>query len=72
MSERTSSGYLVADDEGSPLGTWEALAVDAVGGVIEFWGFKRNQGRLWALLYLRDVALSATELQTELEPLLGK
>lgn len=37
--------------------------VDAVGNVIEFWGFKRNQGRVWALLYLRDADLSAPELQ---------
>lgn len=45
---------------------WEAVAIDAVGNVIEFWGFKRNQGRVWALLYLRDVALTAHEIETEL------
>jgi HTH-type transcriptional regulator, glycine betaine synthesis regulator len=45
------------------LAAWEALACDAVGNAIEFWGFKRNQGRLWALLYLRDTPLSASELQ---------
>ena len=49
------------------LKRWEAVAVDAVGNVIEFWGFKRNQGRVWALLYLRDVALTAAELEQELE-----
>ncbi len=48
-------------------GDWETLAVDAVGNVIEFWGFKRNQGRVWALLYLRDVALTAAEIEKELE-----
>jgi DNA-binding transcriptional regulator GbsR (MarR family) len=42
------------------------LAVEAVGNVIEFWGFKRNQGRVWAILYLRDVELSAAELEAEL------
>ncbi len=48
------------------LRPWEAIAVDAVGNVIEFWGFKRNQGRVWALLYLRDVALTAAEIEAEL------
>ena len=45
---------------------WESVATDAVGNVIEFWGFKRNQGRVWALLYLRDVALTAAELEKDL------
>lgn len=44
------------------LAPWEALVVDAVGHVIDFWRFKRNQGRLWALLYLRRVPLGAPEL----------
>jgi len=35
---------------------------DAVGGVIEFWGFKRNMGRMWALLYLERRPLSAADL----------
>ncbi len=52
---------------GAHLANWEAVAVDAVGNVIEFWGFKRNQGRVWALLYLRDVTLTAAEIEKELE-----
>lgn len=51
----------------APLASWERLVVDAVGNVIEFWGFKRNQGRVWALLYLRDVELSAAEIQRVLD-----
>ena len=35
---------------------------DAVGALIEGWGFKRNMGRMWAVLYLEDHALSAAEL----------
>ena len=35
---------------------------DAVGALIEAWGFKRNMGRMWAVLYLEDHALSAAEL----------
>ena len=48
------------------LARWEAIAVDAVGNVIEFWGFKRNEGRVWALLYLRGEPLAAGELEQEL------
>lgn len=46
-----------------PLRPWEMLAIDAVGNVIEFWGFKHNHGRVWALLYLRDTTLRASDLQ---------
>lgn len=65
-------GYLWTQAEhattnASALADWEQVAVDAVGNVIEFWGFKRNQGRVWALLYLRDVALTAAEIEHELE-----
>src|SRR3954462_3409885 len=35
---------------------------DAVGALMEFWGFKRVMGRIWALLYLRGDELSASEL----------
>jgi DNA-binding transcriptional regulator GbsR (MarR family) len=48
------------------LSRWEAMATDAVGQVIEFWGFKRNHGRVWALLYLRGEALSAGAIEEEL------
>lgn len=48
------------------LTNWEALVVDAVGNVIDFWKFKRNQGRVWAILFLRGVPMSALDLQTTL------
>lgn len=63
-------GYLWAPTATTQLkepGNWESMAVDAVGNVIEFWGFKRNQGRVWAFLYLRDEALSAAEIEKELD-----
>lgn len=70
---RHSAAAVESDDdspvsfETSPdLTEWEALVVDAVGTVIEFWGFKRSHGRLWALLYLRGEALTALELQEAL------
>lgn len=60
-SHEDSSRLSLATSPG--LSEWEALVVDAVGTVIEFWGFKRSHGRLWALLYLRGEALTALELQ---------
>jgi HTH-type transcriptional regulator, glycine betaine synthesis regulator len=35
---------------------------DAVGGAIEFWGFKRPMGRLWTLLYLSQEPQSAQDI----------
>lgn len=52
-----------AEGAEAALAPWEALVTDAVGNVIEFWGFKRNQGRVWALLYLRSTPMSAAEIQ---------
>lgn len=48
------------------LQPWEALIVDAVGNLIEFWNFKRNQGRVWALLYLRGRSMTAAQIQSAL------
>ncbi len=39
---------------------------DAVGALIEAWGFKRNMGRMWTVLYLEDHPLTATDLQDRL------
>jgi DNA-binding transcriptional regulator GbsR (MarR family) len=39
---------------------------DVVGRLIEFWGFKRNLGRVWAILYLSPKALTAQELRDKL------
>jgi HTH-type transcriptional regulator, glycine betaine synthesis regulator len=35
---------------------------DAVGALIESWGFKRNMGRMWTVLYLDDHPLTAADL----------
>jgi HTH-type transcriptional regulator, glycine betaine synthesis regulator len=40
---------------------------DAVGALMESWGFKRNMGRMWALLYLESVPLSAADIGERLE-----
>ena len=54
-------------DQTMSLPLWEALVTDAVGEVIEFWGFKRNHGRVWALLYVRNEAMTARQIQEGLD-----
>ncbi|WP_152629891.1 GbsR/MarR family transcriptional regulator [Haliangium ochraceum] len=39
---------------------------DAIGGLMEFWGFKRNMGRIWTLLYLAPEPFSAAEIAQRL------
>ena len=54
---------------GRRAGLWpsEALVSDIVGRIIEFWGFKRNMGRVWAVLYLSHEPLTAQEVVDRLE-----
>ena len=44
----------------------EAAVSDVVGKLIEFWGFKRNMGRVWSVLYLSPEPLSAEDLRQAL------
>ena len=44
----------------------EAAVSDVVGKLIEFWGFKRNMGRIWSVLYLSPEPLSAEDLRQSL------
>ncbi len=44
------------------------LAVaDAVGALMELWGFRRQLGRVWAVLFLSERPLAAPELCARLE-----
>jgi DNA-binding transcriptional regulator GbsR (MarR family) len=45
----------------------EVLISDSIGRLIEFWGFKRNMGRLWSILYLSGRPHSAPEMQEKLQ-----
>ena len=45
----------------------EVLISDSIGRLIEFWGFKRNMGRLWSILYLSGRPHSAPEIQEKLQ-----
>jgi DNA-binding transcriptional regulator GbsR (MarR family) len=56
----------VANDE-EELWKSEVLVSDSIGRLIEFWGFKRNMGRLWTILYLSDKPLSAPQIQERLQ-----
>jgi DNA-binding transcriptional regulator GbsR (MarR family) len=45
----------------------EAIVSGAVGRLMEFWGFKRNMGRVWAVMYLSPNALTAADLKDLLQ-----
>ena len=45
------------------LSASEIAVSDVIGRLIEFWGFKRNMGRVWSVLYLSPDALSAEDLR---------
>jgi HTH-type transcriptional regulator, glycine betaine synthesis regulator len=44
----------------------EILVTDLIGRLIEFWGFKRNMGRVWAILYLTPEPMSAADIRSAL------
>jgi DNA-binding transcriptional regulator GbsR (MarR family) len=44
-----------------PLRRAEQRAADAVGSLVELWGFKRQMGRVWTILYLSERPLTAAE-----------
>ena len=45
----------------------ELAASDAVGALMELWGFRRQLGRVWAVLFLSDRPLAAPELCDRLQ-----
>ncbi|MBW2525711.1 MAG: ArsR family transcriptional regulator [Deltaproteobacteria bacterium] len=49
----------------------EIAVAEAVGRLMEFWGFKRNMGRVWSVLYLSDRPLAARELKEGLGASVG-
>jgi DNA-binding transcriptional regulator GbsR (MarR family) len=54
------------DSEGE-LWRSEMLVSDAIGRLMEFWGFKRTMGRVWTVLYLSDEPLTAADLRDRLQ-----
>lgn len=45
----------------------ELLAADAIGDVIEHWGFRKALGRVWTVLYLAGEPLPASEVCERLQ-----
>lgn len=52
---------------GAELWESERIVSDAIGRLMVVWGFKRNMGRVWTLLYLADEPRSATVLREQLQ-----
>ena len=53
--------------EPDPLREPEDRFVDAVGGAIEFWGFRRVLGHIWGWLYLQGEPRTAAEIGARLK-----
>jgi DNA-binding transcriptional regulator GbsR (MarR family) len=45
----------------------ELEAADAIGRLMEFWGFRRHMGRLWTVLYLSPDPLTTSDLAETLQ-----
>lgn len=45
----------------------ELQAADAIGRLMEFWGFRRHMGRLWTVLYLSPEPMTTAELSETLQ-----
>ncbi|BDG10114.1 GbsR/MarR family transcriptional regulator [Anaeromyxobacter paludicola] len=56
-------------DPGSPrpFARAELAVADAVGSLMELWGFRRQLGRIWAVLFLSEKPLAAPELCDRLQ-----
>jgi HTH-type transcriptional regulator, glycine betaine synthesis regulator len=54
-------------DKQRALWPTELAVSDVIGRLIEFWGFKRNMGRVWTVLYLSPDPLSAEDLRQSLQ-----
>ena len=56
-----------ATTETHPLARAELRVADAVGSLMELWGFRRQLGRVWAVLFLSEKPLAAPELCDRLQ-----
>lgn len=45
----------------------ELEAADAIGRLMEFWGFRRHMGRLWTVLYLSPEPMTTADLSETLQ-----
>ena len=65
--ESPDSSETTAAASGGELWQSERIVSDAVGRLMVLWGFKRNMGRVWTLLYLSDEPLTANVLRERLQ-----
>jgi DNA-binding transcriptional regulator GbsR (MarR family) len=58
---------------GADFELWESerIVSDAIGRLMVLWGFKRNMGRVWTLLYLSNEPLTAVVLRERLQQSAG-
>ncbi|MFO0681037.1 MAG: hypothetical protein U0234_03250 [Sandaracinus sp.] len=61
----------MSEPEASALDPAERIVSEALGRLMEFWGFKRNMGRVWAVLYLATDPVSARTLRSKLSLSVG-
>ena len=65
MSEVTSGEH--HQSTGHLLDRADLLVADQVGALMELWGFRRQLGRIWTVLFLSERALAAPELCERLD-----
>jgi DNA-binding transcriptional regulator GbsR (MarR family) len=53
--------------ESDPIRDASLLAADAIGDVIEHWGFRKGLGRVWTVLFIAGGALSAGDIGEQLQ-----
>lgn len=56
-----------AESTSGELWESERIVSDAIGRLMVLWGFKRNMGRVWTLLYLSNEPLTAFVLRERLQ-----
>lgn len=62
-----SQAAVAARATGPALARAEIRASDAVGSLMELWGFRRQLGRVWTVLFLSERPLAAPELCERLQ-----
>lgn len=72
IPERPERTKMETEESDSGIATetiWdsERIVSDAIGRLMELWGFKRNLGRVWTVLYLAGGPLTAKQLRDRLQ-----
>ena len=72
MTQTTDDAWLETaerdpDESAGELWESERVVSEAIARLMVLWGFKRNMGRVWTLLYLSDEPLTAHTLRQRLD-----